>query len=127
MTVAPRACQPERFRAATRPRPNRRGRHARLTAMRILALETSTLAGSVALLEGGRVVGSSLLDIALTHSERLMAMVDRLLSDCGQDIARVDGLAVSIGPGSFTGLRVGVATAKGLALTLGIPVAAVPT
>src|SRR5262245_31850474 len=112
MTVAPRACQPERFAQPPVPRPNHRRRHARLTAMRTLALETATLAGSVALLEGGRVVGSSLLDIALTHSERLMAMVDRLLSDCGQDIARVDGLSVSIGPGSFTGLRVGVATAK---------------
>jgi tRNA threonylcarbamoyladenosine biosynthesis protein TsaB len=95
--------------------------------MRILALETATLAGSAALLEGGRVVGLSLLDIALTHSERLMAMVDRLLQDCGRDIAHVDALAVSIGPGSFTGLRVGIATVKGLALALGLPVAAVPT
>jgi len=95
--------------------------------MRILALETATLAGSVALLEGGRVVGLSLLDIALTHSERLMAMVDRLLQDCRQDITQVEALTVSIGPGSFTGLRVGVATAKGLALTLGLPIAAVPT
>ena len=95
--------------------------------MRTLALETSTLAGSVALLEGGRVVGLSLLDIALTHSERLMAMVDHLLQDCGWDIAQVDGLAVSVGPGSFTGLRVGIATVKGLAMALGLPVAAVPT
>jgi tRNA threonylcarbamoyladenosine biosynthesis protein TsaB len=95
--------------------------------MRILALETATLAGSAALLEGGRVIGLSLLDIALTHSERLMAMVDRLLRDCGWDIAQVEALALSIGPGSFTGLRVGVATVKGLALALGLPVAPVPT
>jgi tRNA threonylcarbamoyladenosine biosynthesis protein TsaB len=95
--------------------------------MRILALETATLAGSAALIERGRVIGLSLLDISLTHSERLMAVVDRLLHDCGWEIGRVDGLAVSIGPGSFTGLRVGVATAKGLSLALGIPVAAVPT
>ena len=95
--------------------------------MRILALETATLAGSAALLDGGRVIGLSLLDIALTHSERLMAMVDHLLRDCGWDIAQVDGLAVSVGPGSFTGLRVGIATVKGLSLALGLPVAAVPT
>lgn len=95
--------------------------------MRTLALETATLAGSAALLEGDRVVGLSLLDIALTHSERLMAVVDGLLQDCGWDIARVEALAVSIGPGSFTGLRVGIATAKGLALALGLPVAPVPT
>jgi tRNA threonylcarbamoyladenosine biosynthesis protein TsaB len=95
--------------------------------MRILALETATLAGSAALLEGGRVIGLSLLDIALTHSERLMAMVDALLRDCGWDIAHVEALALSIGPGSFTGLRVGVATVKGLALALGLPVAPVPT
>ena len=95
--------------------------------MRILALETATLAGSAALLEGDRVIGLSLLDIALTHSERLMAMVDRLLQDCGWDIAHVEALALSIGPGSFTGLRVGVATVKGLALALGLPVAPVPT
>src|SRR5215467_10529509 len=95
--------------------------------MRVLALETATLAGSAALLDGDRVVGTSLLDIELTHSERLMAMVDRLLVDCGWRVSRLEGLAVSIGPGSFTGLRIGVATAKGLALALGLPVASVPT
>ena len=95
--------------------------------MRILALETSTLAGSAALLEGGRIVGESLLDIALTHSERLMAMVARLLQDCGWEATDLEALAVSTGPGSFTGLRVGVATAKGLALALGLRVAPVPT
>jgi tRNA threonylcarbamoyladenosine biosynthesis protein TsaB len=95
--------------------------------MRVLALETATLAGSAALLEGDRVVGSSLLDIEVTHSERLMAMVDRLLVDCRWGVSELDGLAVSIGPGSFTGLRIGVATVKGLALALGRPVAAVPT
>lgn len=95
--------------------------------MRILALETSTLAGGAALLDGGRVVGQSVLNIAITHSERLMAVVDRLLQDCGWEAQDLEGLAVSIGPGSFTGLRVGVATAQGLALALGAPVAPVPT
>jgi tRNA threonylcarbamoyladenosine biosynthesis protein TsaB len=95
--------------------------------MRLLALETATLAGGAALLDDGRLVGESRLNIALTHSERLMLIVDRLLHDCGWEIASLDGLAVSIGPGSFTGLRVGAATAKGLALALAVPVAPVPT
>jgi tRNA threonylcarbamoyladenosine biosynthesis protein TsaB len=95
--------------------------------MRILAVETSTRAGGVAALDGERVVGVSLLNISLTHSERLMAMVDRLLADCGFTLDQLDGLAVSVGPGSFTGLRVGIAAVKGLALATGLPVAAVPT
>ncbi len=95
--------------------------------MRILAVETATLAGSAALLEGGQVIGQSMLDIQLTHSERLMAMVDRLLRDCGWEVAELEALAVSIGPGSFTGLRVGIATVKGLGMALGVPVAPVPT
>jgi tRNA threonylcarbamoyladenosine biosynthesis protein TsaB len=95
--------------------------------MRILAVETSTLAGGVAALDGERVVGESLLNISLTHSERLMAMVDRLLVDCGWGLDQLDGLAVSVGPGSFTGLRVGIAAVKGLAFATGLPVAAVPT
>jgi tRNA threonylcarbamoyladenosine biosynthesis protein TsaB len=95
--------------------------------MRLLALETATLAGGAALLDDGRLVGESRLNIALTHSERLMAMVDRLLQDCAWEASSLHGLAVSIGPGSFTGLRVGAATAKGLALALDLPVAPVPT
>ena len=95
--------------------------------MRILAVETSTMAGSAALLDGDRIVGQSMLNIALTHSERLMAMVDRLLQDCEWQVESLEGVAVSIGPGSFTGLRVGIATIKGLALALSLPVAPVPT
>ncbi|HWP75680.1 MAG TPA: tRNA (adenosine(37)-N6)-threonylcarbamoyltransferase complex dimerization subunit type 1 TsaB [Methylomirabilota bacterium] len=95
--------------------------------MRLLALETATLAGGAALLDDGRLVGESRLNIALTHSERLMAVVDRLLQDCGWEMSTLRGLAVSIGPGSFTGLRVGAATAKGLALALDLPIAPVPT
>lgn len=95
--------------------------------MRLLALETATLAGGAALLDDGRLIGESRLNIALTHSERLMAVVDRLLQDCGWEASSLRALAVSIGPGSFTGLRVGAATAKGLALALDLPVAPVPT
>jgi tRNA threonylcarbamoyladenosine biosynthesis protein TsaB len=95
--------------------------------MRVLALETSTLAGSVALVEPGRIVSEYALDVGTTHSERLMPTIDRLLADAGWALGSLDGLAVSVGPGSFTGLRIGISTAKGLAFGLGIPVAAVPT
>src|SRR5262249_56796685 len=94
--------------------------------MRILAFETSTLAGGVALVEDGRVVGHSMRNIAVTHSERLMAMADQLLQDCRWTMAELDGLALSIGPGSFTGLRIGAATVKGLGPALGLPVAPRP-
>ncbi|HSQ78783.1 MAG TPA: tRNA (adenosine(37)-N6)-threonylcarbamoyltransferase complex dimerization subunit type 1 TsaB, partial [Nitrospirota bacterium] len=61
------------------------------------------------------------------HSERLMSTVDRVLKDTGIAIADFGGFAVAIGPGSFTGLRIGLSTVKGLALATGKPVAAVPT
>jgi len=95
--------------------------------MRVLAVETSTLAGGAALLDGGLVVGEYTLDISLTHSERLMGTIDRLLTDAGWTVRDLEGLAVSVGPGSFTGLRIGLSTVKGLALALTIPIAAVPT
>ncbi|OGL00325.1 MAG: tRNA (adenosine(37)-N6)-threonylcarbamoyltransferase complex dimerization subunit type 1 TsaB, partial [Candidatus Rokubacteria bacterium RIFCSPHIGHO2_02_FULL_69_13] len=84
--------------------------------MRVLAVETSTLAGGAALLDGARVVGEYRLDIRLTHSERLMVAVDRLLGDAGWTPHDLEGLAVAVGPGSFTGLRIGLAAVKGLAL-----------
>ena len=95
--------------------------------MKILAIESATLAGGAALLDGDLLVGEITLSIELTHSERMMAVVDRLMTDCGWSPKALEGLAVSVGPGSFTGLRVGIATVKGLALALGLPVAPVPT
>ena len=95
--------------------------------MRVLAVETSTRAGGVALVEGERLVAEYLLDVSVTHSERLLATIDHVLGDAGWTPRDVQGLAVAVGPGSFTGLRVGIGTVKGLALALGVPVAAVPT
>lgn len=92
-----------------------------------MALETSTLAGGVALLDGERVIGEYVLDVRVTHSERLMPAIDRLLVDAGWTPASLEGLAVAVGPGSFTGLRIGLSAIKGLAWALGLPVAAVPT
>lgn len=95
--------------------------------MRVLAVDTSTMAGGVALLDDTRVVGESLLDVRTTHSERLMLAVDRVLADAGWGARDLDGLAVAVGPGSFTGLRIGLAAVKGLALAIDRPIAAVPT
>jgi tRNA threonylcarbamoyladenosine biosynthesis protein TsaB len=95
--------------------------------VRLLALETSTLSGGAALIDGDRVVGEYGLDVRVTHSERLMAAVDRLLADARWRPADLEGLAVSIGPGSFTGLRIGISTAKGLAMALGVAIAPVPS
>lgn len=92
-----------------------------------MAVETSTLAGGVALLDGERVIGEYLLDVRITHSERLMPAIDRLLGDAGWTTASLEGLAVAVGPGSFTGLRIGLSAVKGLAWALGIAVAPVPT
>ena len=95
--------------------------------MKLLAVESATLSGGAAILDGDRLLGEITLNIAITHSERLLAAVDRLLADCGLAPADLEGLAVSVGPGSFTGLRVGVATVKGLAMALDLPIAPVPT
>jgi tRNA threonylcarbamoyladenosine biosynthesis protein TsaB len=92
-----------------------------------MAVETSTLAGGVALLDEERVIGEYLLDVRITHSERLMPAIDRLLRDAGWTTGSLEGLAVAVGPGSFTGLRIGLSAVKGLAWALGIAVAAVPT
>lgn len=95
--------------------------------MYILGIETSTKTGSVAVLSDNGVIGQYSLNIEVTHSERLMSTVDRVLKDTGIAIADMGGFAVAIGPGSFTGLRIGLATVKGLALATGKPVAPVPT
>jgi tRNA threonylcarbamoyladenosine biosynthesis protein TsaB len=95
--------------------------------MRVLGVETSTLAGGVALVDGERLIGIMMHTVALSHSERLMASADDLLTRCGVGLGDLDGFAVSVGPGSFTGLRVGIAAVKGLAFATGLPVAAVPT
>jgi len=72
--------------------------------MKLLAVESATLSGGAAILDGDRLLGEITLNIAITHSERLLAAVDRLLADCGLAPADLEGLAVSVGPGSFTGL-----------------------
>lgn len=83
--------------------------------MKILALESSATACSVAVCEDDKLIAQNFQNSGLTHSRTLMPMADSLLAQCGHSLADVDVIAVAAGPGSFTGLRIGVATAKGLA------------
>ncbi len=95
--------------------------------MIILGIETATMTGSIALMEEGRLISEYTLNMKTTHSSRLMPALDIILKDSLIDKSDIDGIAVSIGPGSFTGLRIGLATAKGLALGLNKPLIGVPT
>ena len=83
--------------------------------MMILALESSATACSVALTRDGSVLAQAFQHSGLTHSRTLLPMVDNVLNSCGESMEHVNVVAVAAGPGSFTGLRIGVATAKGLA------------
>ena len=83
--------------------------------MKILAFETSAKAGSVALLEDGVLLAENYCNTGLTHSQTLMVMAQDLLKSCDLTANNVDAVAVAAGPGSFTGVRIGVAAAKGLA------------
>jgi len=89
---------------------------------KILAIDTSSLTGSVALCRGERLVAESVLNVSTTHSDRLLCQIDLLLRDAGWRLEDLDFLVAVSGPGSFTGLRIGVATVKGLAQALAKPV-----
>jgi len=95
--------------------------------MLVLGVETSTMQGGVALVGGDRLVSEYLLNVEATHSERLLPAIDRMLCEAGVGLDAISGIAVSIGPGSFTGLRIGLSTVKGLAYATGLPVVGVPT
>jgi tRNA threonylcarbamoyladenosine biosynthesis protein TsaB len=94
--------------------------------MRVLALDTTTRAGSVAIVDGDRVVDEQLGDASRTHAERMPAEILAMLAAHGRTLADVDLFAVASGPGSFTGLRIGIATIQGLAFVGGQPIVAVP-
>ncbi|MCD4828146.1 MAG: tRNA (adenosine(37)-N6)-threonylcarbamoyltransferase complex dimerization subunit type 1 TsaB [Candidatus Cloacimonetes bacterium] len=89
--------------------------------MRVLALETTSTSGSVAVADETGLCAAAFLDIRVTHSERLMPQVAQCLEQAGLAIADIDLVAVSAGPGSFTGVRIGLATAKGLCAAREIP------
>jgi tRNA threonylcarbamoyladenosine biosynthesis protein TsaB len=93
----------------------------------LLALETSTTVCSVALYKGTELLGASELQIEKSHSSHITVMIDQLLENCGEKLTDLDAIAVSGGPGSYTGLRIGTSTAKGLCYSLDIPLIEVST
>ncbi|MFO0652779.1 MAG: tRNA (adenosine(37)-N6)-threonylcarbamoyltransferase complex dimerization subunit type 1 TsaB [Polyangiales bacterium] len=88
--------------------------------MKILALDTSTLTGSVALIDDGAVLAESVARVRANHSEQLLPLVEEVLTRANVALDALDRIAVGIGPGSFTGVRIAVATAKGLHLASGV-------
>ena len=95
--------------------------------MLILAFETTAKAGSVALLEDGKLLAESYQNTGLTHSQTLMVLAEDMLKAAGKTMADVNAVAVAEGPGSFTGVRIGVAAAKGLAWGAELPCYGVST
>ena len=91
------------------------------SAMLTLGIDTSEARGGVALREGGRLLGEAMMEASLHHAEELLPLLARLLDECDREKAQVRRVSVNRGPGSFTGLRIGLATAKGLCQSLGIP------
>lgn len=83
--------------------------------MLILALESSAVSASCALLEDGKLLAESFVNTVLTHSRTLLQMTEHMMQTAGRELREVDLFAVTTGPGSFTGVRIGVATVKGMA------------
>ncbi|MDP8213741.1 MAG: tRNA (adenosine(37)-N6)-threonylcarbamoyltransferase complex dimerization subunit type 1 TsaB [Candidatus Euphemobacter frigidus] len=89
--------------------------------MKILGIETSTEVGSVALVEAGRLVAQADIDTYLSHSSRLIPILNSILKKAGWGVGELEGVGVGLGPGSFTGIRVGLASAQGIAFGNSIP------
>ena len=95
--------------------------------MKIIAIDSSGLTASVAILEDDKMVADYSVNYKKTHSQTLVPMLDEITKMTETDLSTVDAIAISKGPGSFTGLRIGSSTAKGLGLALNIPIIEVPT
>lgn len=96
-------------------------------SLKLLTIQTATPAGSVALTTGEQLLGELSLDVRRPHGSWLLGVIEQLLEAAGMAVADLDGFGVTVGPGSFTGLRVGLATIKGLAMATGKPIAGVST
>jgi len=95
--------------------------------MKILALDSSGLVASVAIIEDEEMIAEYTINYKKTHSQTLLPMIDEIAKMIELDMKTIDAIAIAAGPGSFTGLRIGSATAKGLGLALDKPLIAVPT
>lgn len=95
--------------------------------MNILAIDSSGLVASTAIMRDNTLVAEYTLNNKMTHSQTLLPMLDEVIKRSGVDKKDIDAIAIAAGPGSFTGLRIGAATAKGLGLALDIPLIRVPT
>ncbi len=104
-----------------------RAGHTALRKPVLLALETAGLCGSVALVAEGLCICEFSLQSKLTHSRRLLQAIELIMQEAALTWQDLDGLAVSLGPGSFTGLRIGLATVKGLSMATAKPIIGVPT
>ena len=89
--------------------------------MKILAIDTSTRMGSIALADSEQLVAQIQLNLETTHTEKLLPAMDAVLRQTSWDLSHLNGLAIAIGPGSFTGLRGGLATLKGFAVAPHFP------
>jgi len=89
--------------------------------MKILGLDASTKTAGVAIVENGIILGEIITNDKKTHSQKLMVIVDQILKNLNLKLEELDGIAVSVGPGSFTGIKIGMATAMGLSLSKNIP------
>lgn len=95
--------------------------------MKILAVDTSATAASVAVAEENKLIGEFSINTALTHSQTLIPMIDELLNNTGLSVNDINAVAVNAGPGSFTGVRIGVAAVKGIAFPKNLPCVSVST
>ncbi len=95
--------------------------------MKILALDTSATAASAAIADEDKLIGEFSVNTSLTHSQTLLPMIDQLLKNTNTSISDITALAVNAGPGSFTGVRIGVAAVKGLAFPQDLPCVSVST
>lgn len=95
--------------------------------MKILAIESASVTASCAVSENGVILGEFTLNHKKTHSEKLMPLIEALMKELELNINDIDVVAVSEGPGSYTGLRIGASIAKSLAYAANIPIASVPT
>lgn len=95
--------------------------------MKIIGMDSSGLTASVAIVEDDRLVAEYSVNYKKTHSQTLVPMLNEIKNMTELDLSTVDAIAIAKGPGSFTGLRIGSATAKGLGLALNIPIVEIPT